>query len=61
MITAWLVLFLVAVLHLLKHEQDPTWHMASEYAIGDFGYYAQVVGDKNNPHILLLLQLFNEL
>jgi hypothetical protein len=29
---------LLAVLHLLKPELDPSWRMASEYAIGDYGW-----------------------
>jgi hypothetical protein len=31
-------LVLVAVLHLLKPELDPSWRFVSEYAIGDYGW-----------------------
>ncbi len=31
-------LFLLAALHNLKPELDPSWHMISEYAIGNHGW-----------------------
>jgi Protein of unknown function (DUF998) len=31
-------LVLLAVLHLIKPELDPSWHFISEYAIGDYGW-----------------------
>lgn len=36
--TATLCLLLLAALHVLKPELDPSWHMVSEYAIGRFGW-----------------------
>ena len=30
------------------------------HPFGNFGYYAQVVGNENNAYLLLLLQLFDE-
>jgi len=36
--TAIISLALVAILHIIKREFDPSWHMVSEYAIGDYGW-----------------------
>lgn len=36
--TAALVLGLLAALHLLSPELDPSWRMVSEYALGDYGW-----------------------
>jgi hypothetical protein len=44
-ITFWaaaLFLGLLAVLHILKPEYDPSWHMISEYEIGRFGWAMQL-------------------
>jgi hypothetical protein len=44
-ITFWaaaLFLVLLAVLHLLKPEYDPSWRMISEYEIGRFGWAMQL-------------------
>jgi hypothetical protein len=44
-ITFWaaaLFLVLIAVLHILKPEYDPSWRMISEYAIGRFGWVMQL-------------------
>ena len=35
--TATLVV-LLAALHFIKPELDPSWHFISEYAIGDYGW-----------------------
>lgn len=35
---AALFLVLLAVLHIIKPELDPSWRMVSEYAIGDYGW-----------------------
>lgn len=32
----------LAALHVLKSDLDPSWHFISEYAIGDFGWLMQV-------------------
>jgi len=42
MIAATMTLVIVASLHILKPDQNPSWHMVSEYAIGDFGWLMQV-------------------
>ena len=36
--TAIIALVLVAMLHFIKPEFEPSWHMVSEYAIGDNGW-----------------------
>jgi Protein of unknown function (DUF998) len=44
-ITFWLAalfLVLLAVLHILKPEYDPSWRMVSEYEIGRFGWAMQL-------------------
>jgi Protein of unknown function (DUF998) len=44
-ITFWaaaLFLVLLAVLHILKPEYDPSWRMISEYEIGRFGWVMQL-------------------
>lgn len=44
-VTFWaagLFLVLLAVLHILKPEFDPSWRMISEYAIGRFGWLMQL-------------------
>src|SRR5262245_19779154 len=44
-ITFWaaaLFLALLAVLHIVKPEYDPTWRMISEYEIGRFGWAMQL-------------------
>jgi len=44
-ITFWasaLFLVLLATLHLIKSEYDPSWRMVSEYAIGRFGWAMQL-------------------
>jgi hypothetical protein len=44
-ITFWaaaLFLVLLAVLHILKPEYDPSWRMISEYEIGKFGWVMQL-------------------
>src|SRR5215813_10586989 len=43
--TFWLAAFflvLLAVLHILKPEYDPSWRMISEYEIGRFGWAMQL-------------------
>lgn len=35
---AAIFLVLLAVLHLIKRELDPSWHFISEYAVGDYGW-----------------------
>jgi hypothetical protein len=40
--TSVLSIFLVLLLHFLKPEQEPAWHMLSEYAIGTFGWVMQL-------------------
>jgi hypothetical protein len=39
---AVLVLVLLVVLHFIKPELDPSWHMVSEYANGDHGWIMRV-------------------
>src|SRR5262245_43532950 len=44
-ITFWaaaLFLVLLAALHIIKPEYDPSWRMVSEYAIGRFGWAMQL-------------------
>jgi hypothetical protein len=44
-VTFWaagLFLVLLAVLHILKPDYDPSWRMMSEYAIGRFGWVMQL-------------------
>lgn len=33
---------LLAALHVLKPELDPSWRMGSEYAIGDYGWVMRI-------------------
>ncbi|MBL8892394.1 MAG: DUF998 domain-containing protein [Planctomycetaceae bacterium] len=33
---------LLAILHVIKSDLDPSWHFISEYAIGDFGWLMQL-------------------
>ncbi|HKA22664.1 MAG TPA: DUF998 domain-containing protein [Blastocatellia bacterium] len=40
--TATLFLVLLAVLHIIKPEYDPSWRMISEYEIGRFGWATQL-------------------
>src|SRR5215475_13436334 len=40
--TATLFLVLLAVLHIIKPEYDPSWRMISEYEIGRFGWTMQL-------------------
>ena len=40
--TATLFLVLLAVLHIIKPEYDPSWRMISEYEIGRFGWAMQL-------------------
>ena len=35
-------LILLAALHVIKPEYDPSWHFVSEYAIGDYGWVMMV-------------------
>ncbi len=37
-IAAAATLIVVAALHFIKSEMEPSWHMVSEYAIGDYGW-----------------------
>jgi hypothetical protein len=37
-ITAIISLVLIAALHFIKKDMEPSWHMVSEYAIGDHGW-----------------------
>ncbi|HEY0679672.1 MAG TPA: DUF998 domain-containing protein, partial [Chitinophagaceae bacterium] len=40
---AVLVLALVALLHFLSPEFDPSWRMVSEYALGNFGWVVSLM------------------
>jgi hypothetical protein len=40
--TAILTVSLIVLLHFLKPDQDPAWHMLSEYSIGDWGWVMQL-------------------
>ena len=42
MISLSAFLVLLILLHVLKTDLDPTWHMVSEYAIGRYGWMMQV-------------------
>jgi hypothetical protein len=35
-------LVLLAILHVIKPELEPSWHPASEYAIGDYGWVMMI-------------------
>jgi hypothetical protein len=37
-----LFLILLVILHFIKPEFDPSWHMISEYEIGDYGWVMQL-------------------
>lgn len=41
-IAAGLFLVLLAVLHIIKPELDPSWHFISEYEIGNYGWLMQL-------------------
>jgi Protein of unknown function (DUF998) len=43
LILASIALVSLDLLHMLKPELDPTWHMISEYEIGNFGWLMQLV------------------
>ncbi len=42
-VAAAISLLLLAALHILRSDLDPTWHMVSEYAIGKFGWVQTLV------------------
>ena len=42
LISIGLFLFLLILLHFLKSDLSPAWHMVSEYAIGQYGWMMQV-------------------
>jgi hypothetical protein len=43
---------LLAALHFIKPELDPSWHFISEYAIGDYGWI--ICGSHSFPLLLAM-------